>query len=789
MGQVNEKKTILIVDDAALNREMLSDILGDAYCYRFAADGEEALGILSKNLPVDMLLLDMNMPHMGGMDVLKAMREQRWTEEIPTVIISADGDMGLVQNAYRLGAVDYIVRPFNAFLVRHRVANTLEQYSQKKRLVRLVESQVREREKTNNMLINIFGHVVEMRNSESGSHILRVQRITNLLLNQLVKLTDRYDLSEAEIAMISSVSALHDIGKITIAESILNKPGRLTAEEMEIMRSHTVRGDRFLSEVPIDQTEKLMIFAHQIVRHHHERYDGGGYPDGLRGEEIPIAAQVVSIADVYDALTSERCYKRAYCHSEAVKMIQRGDCGAFNPVLLCAFVAIADELRLNQGKDDHDYVNDVHILTSEAMEKEELYVSDRSTYLIECERVKKEFFGSLSRGIQFEYDAIAGKILYIEYYDSEGMKIPLSPTQTYLLRDNDWERLRESVMQATRENPTVTMNVLVPINEDLRWYRLTVRTIWMRDSRSYVGIVGQFTCIHEQILERERELMIEGEVISGETLAAMQNVFDIVRLIDPTNCGVLKVMEDGSVAPCGLRCYEFWNRKGRCEKCLSGKALELHSWVSRVETREGRLYSVLSRRAEYRGKQCVLVLGLSIDEPQEHPRDDIGFLPDTMTLQIYYRDALTRAFSRAYLDHFAANLEGSQGIAMIDVDRFKEINDTYGHPVGDLALKHIANTVRAHVRESDVLIRYGGDEFLLVMREISKEAFYHRLDVIREGVFGSVVTEYPELRLDISIGGAYGVTPLQQAIEAADKAMYRDKFRKKENGREYATWI
>lgn len=775
-----KKKTILIVDDSAMNREMIHDILGDGYDYRYAEDGEKALELLSNNVQVDILLLDMNMPKMGGMDVLKAMNEHHWTDEIPVVIISADGDNGFIQNAYRLGAIDYIVRPFNAFLVQHRVENTLALYSQNKRLVKLVESQVFEREKTNNMLINIFSHVVEIGNNESGSHTLRVQRITNLLLNKLVKLTDQYTLSEADIAMISSVSALHDIGKIFIPKNILNKPGKLTDAEWKIMQSHTVQGDRFLSEIPIDQTEKLMITAHEICRYHHERYDGRGYPDGLRGEEIPISAQVVSLADVYDALTSDRCYKKAFTHQEAVNMILGGQCGVFSPLLRQCFTAVADELLLTRDFADHEYINDAQTLASEAMEREELHLNDRTSYLIDCERIKKEFFGELSGGIQFEYDAVTGKILCIDYYDDTGRKICLSTSTTYLLGDHDWEQLREQISRTTPNSPTVIMNVMVPINKDLRWYRLTVRTIWTKDSHTYIGVVGQFTDIHESIVEKEANLWVDGKFVSGQTLVEMRHIFDKVRLIDPADCQVLSVLENGSIAPSGLKCYEVWNREGRCSNCMWRETVQTKNWMSRLESRDGRIYSVLSRCAQYRGKDCVFMVALGVDEPHEQVRYDVGFVPDSVTLQIFYRDTLTKAYSRAYLEHFLANLEGADAVAMIDVDHFKEINDTYGHLVGDAALRHIVDVIRGCVRAQDVIIRYGGDEFLLVVQTISENDFFKMLKRIREAVSQSILQEYPEITLSISAGGVYGSHPLPRAIDAADKAMYRDKFQKKE---------
>lgn len=776
------KKKVLIVDDSELNREILTAILGDTYEYLYAADGEEVIAMLFDNIQADILLLDMHMPKMSGMEVLKIMNDRRWTEEIPVVIISAEDDMGFIQNAYKLGAIDYIVRPFNAFLVQHRVENTLMLYTQNKRLVKLVESQVMQREKTNNMLIHIFSRVVEVRNHESGSHTLRVQMITHQLLNRLVKITDQYDLTETDIAMISSVSALHDIGKINIPDEILNKPGKLTDKEWEIMKSHTVKGDEFLRDIPIDQNEKLMIVAHEICRHHHERYDGKGYPDGLKGEEIPISAQVVAMADVYDALTSERCYKNAFTHEEAIAMILRGECGAFNPILIQCLVEISDELLLNLQTNlaDQGYAENVHTLAGEVMESEEVYVADRFSYLVECERMKKEFFAAQNGGIQFEYDAVTSKVLYIHYYDENGKMIPLISNHTFLLNDADFDTLKKNVGKTTRENPYFTMNVMVPINDDFRWHKLAVQTIWDKEDGAYVGVVGQFTDIHDKIASKGNKLEICGGIVPGETIVAMQNIFDVVRLVDPNQCTVLKIGEDGKIASSELKCYKVWNRDEPCQNCTSFEALNNKNWMSKLELKDGRIYSVLSKYAKCDERDCILEVALCLEDSFEKGKDAIGYLPDSITLQNYYKDTLTKAYSRAYFDSFLPNLENAKGVAVIDLDHFKQINDTHGHIVGDATLAHISAVIQSSIRESDVLIRYGGDEFLLVFREIGEEDFFKKLQSIKQKVKDSVLEEYPELKFSISIGGAYCVTPLVQAIDVADKAMYRDKYQVKE---------
>ena len=243
-----DKSKILIADDAELNREILSEMLGDAYEFVYAADGVEAIDALQSIHDIDLVLLDMNMPNKDGFDVLATMNEQLWIESIPVIVISAESGQDFIEKAYNLGVTDYIGRPFNSLVVQRRVENTLFMYAKQKRLVHQVEKQIYEREKINNVMINIFSDIIETRNHESGTHTLNVQTITNLLLNRLIEITDQYHLTKSDVSLISTLSALHDIGKIKIPESILNKPGKLTDEEWVQMKSHTIEGDTILRD-------------------------------------------------------------------------------------------------------------------------------------------------------------------------------------------------------------------------------------------------------------------------------------------------------------------------------------------------------------------------------------------------------------------------------------------------------------------------------------------------------------------------------------------------------------
>ena len=340
------QETILIVDDSALNRMVLIEILGkENYTFLEAENGQQAVELLDCHPEVDLLLLDITMPEIDGSGVLEIMNQYHWIEETPVIMISAEDAYSFIERAYDLGASDYITRPFDARVVCRRVSNTLMLYAKQKRLVQMVAEQVYEKEKVSNTMISILSHIVEFRNNESGLHVVHIRTITELLLRRLRKKTDRYPLTEADISLISTASALHDIGKINIPEQILNKPGRLTKEEFEIVKTHSAVGEHMLRQIPFNQNEPLVKIAREICRWHHERWDGRGYPDGLKGDEIPISAQVVSLADVYDALTSERCYKAAFDHDTALNMIVNGECGAFNPLLLECLMDGADQIK------------------------------------------------------------------------------------------------------------------------------------------------------------------------------------------------------------------------------------------------------------------------------------------------------------------------------------------------------------------------------------------------------------------------------------------------------------
>ena len=448
-------------------------------------------------------------------------------------MISADDSPANIKRAYDLGAFDYISRPFDAAIVRRRISNTMLLYARQRHLENIIAEQFYEQEKNNDLMISILSHIVEFRNGESGLHVLHIKTITELLLKELLRHTDRYPLSQTDINLISTASSLHDIGKISISGDILNKPERLTAEEFEIIKGHSLIGAKMLSELPLDQQEAPLVkVASDICRWHHERYDGNGYPDGLKGDEIPIAAQVVALADVYDALTSERCYKKAYSHSKALEMIFEGRCGAFNPTLLQCLLEISDTLESELGH------------------------------------------AALERDARHRRDT-KGRIDY------------------------------------------------------------------------------------DNLLAREHSV---------------------------------------SLVP-----------------------------------------------------------------------------PSSETLQLLYTDSLTEVYNRRYYDEQFRDSDDIEAVVVIDVDSFKHINDHYGHHAGDIVLRRIAKTVSSCVRKTDAVIRYGGDEFVIIFHRLPGDVFRKKLEEIRAAVDRLTIAEHPGLHVSVSLGGAYGVGKTTELFETADRLMYQAK--------------
>ena len=411
----HRRQRILIADDSEMNRSILADMLGEEYDILEAEDGVKAVAALQKyRTAIDLVLLDIVMPEMDGFEVLTLMNQQGWIEDIPVIMISAETAPAHVERAYNLGATDFINRPFNGMVVHRRVVNTTLLYAKQKKLVGMVADQIYEKERQNTLMIDILSHIVEFRNGESGQHVIHIRMLTELFLQRLMLKTDRYPLTPVDINLICIASALHDVGKIAIPGEILNKPGRFTEEEFAIMKEHTTIGSAMMEAVPIHGSEALIKVARDICRWHHERWDGRGYPDGLKGDEIPISAQIVALADVYDALTSPRVYKPAIPHDKAVEMILDGQCGAFNPLLLECLTEVSAKLPGEMAANTGERVSrmEMRSVADELHRHEELSASERTLQLLEHERMKFSFFAAMSKEIQFEYTVVPPMITF-----------------------------------------------------------------------------------------------------------------------------------------------------------------------------------------------------------------------------------------------------------------------------------------------------------------------------------------------------------------------------------------
>lgn len=782
-----ERQTILIVDDAEMNRMMLSDMLGDQYDYVEAADGREALRILEKNVSIDLILLDINMPEMNGFEVLEEMNRYHWIEEVPVIMITAEESVESMEHAYSLGVTDYIPRPFNVYIVRRRVENTLNLYVNQKRLMRLVSDQIAEKEENNTLMVSILSNVVEIRNHESGDHIRNIRRITELLLHQLVQKTKAYHLSEEDIALIMTASSLHDIGKITIPEEILNKPGKLTKEEFEIMKTHSTAGAQILEQMKYGQDKPLYRYALEICRWHHERWDGHGYPDGLMGEEIPISAQIVAIADVYDALTSERCYKKAYDHTTAINMILNGECGAFNPLLLECLTETAPQLRIVTGVngDAMPYRFELNRLSEEILAHADLPKNDRVQNLLATMQERIDFFASTSGGIQFEYDAVSRLADVTNWNEPpqyrHSVKNVTRVNDFRYLSQHDFKRLRDAMDATTKENPEFALSILFPVGNEYHWCDLRVRTLWS-DFRPdhYIAAVGQLL---DPQMKEEKEFPSQGGPLDStspvvlQNIRCLQSVFDTVRLIDPTTYEVLDLDEAGVLRHSKQHCAAFWNNEGVCANCISARAYAQKSTLNKLEFTSTDMYFVMSKYLNLNGTPCVLELLSRLDEGRWIDAKGTRLLLDrnhdgNMDL---FLDPVTDTYSRRYYETYRAHLEGMESIAIIDANRFKQVNDSFGHPAGDAVLREIARAIKDCIRKTDILIRYGGDEFLLLFPKMSEEILERKMQEISAAVENIRIADYPELRLSISIGGVTGVHPITEAIRQADLRMYAQK--------------
>lgn len=791
---------ILIVDDSEMNRDMLSDMLSDDYDIVEAADGEEALSVLKERVyDIDLVLLDIIMPAVDGFGVLDVMKRYHWIDNTPVIMISSETSQSYIRKAFELGVTDYIIRPFDSFIIHKRVSNTLMLYRKQKKLLSALEEQIYENEKNNSMMINVLAHIVEFRNGESGMHVHHIKQLTSILLQNLIEKTDKYRLTENDILLISTASSLHDIGKISIDDKILNKPGRLTAEEFEVIKTHSVIGAEMLQDLHNTHNYPLFDKAYEICRWHHERYDGKGYPDGLKGEEIPISAQVTSLADVYDALTSNRCYKKAYSHEKAMEMILDGQCGAFNPVLLQCLKDCEKQI-LAEFSDSIDTTQDDRLLIRATEELVENKISsdkiDFSAHLPIAARDRWNFFSDGSGEIQFEYDAILD-VLRLTKYGAKVLGLqeltmhPRGLKQGYLGAQNIQTILDAMQSEASLEKPVVKIKKHISLNGPRRWYEIRIRTLWSNEENpKYTGILGRIIDINDSelaIVRPEYRISENDDTEIRQTISKLTQVFDVVRLVDITDNEIIrsgcKPGNEEMINACrGDKCYAIWGKTQRCKNCVSSKAFEKRGQVSKLEFADDSIFQIISKYVEISGKPYVLeMIYKDNDGVLLGAYGKTDFMDNIVNYnRQLYHDALTGAYNRRYYEEQAKSMRYIDAVAMLDANNFKGINDHYGHAAGDCLLKAVCESIKECIRSSDILIRLGGDEFVLLMSNIPEIVFYQKISEIKQKISEIKLPDYPDIKCAAAIGGVYGIQPIENALTEADRLMYLDKNASKE---------
>ena len=791
---------ILIVDDSEMNRDMLSDMLSDDYDIVEAADGEEALSILKERVyDIDLVLLDIIMPAVDGFGVLDVMKRYHWIDNTPVIMISSETSQSYIRKAFELGVTDYIIRPFDSFIIHKRVSNTLMLYRKQKKLLSALEEQVYENEKNNSMMINVLAHIVEFRNGESGMHVHHIKQLTSILLQNLIEKTDKYRLTENDILLISTASSLHDIGKISIDDKILNKPGRLTAEEFEVIKTHSIIGAEMLQDLHNTHNYPLFDKAYEICRWHHERYDGKGYPDGLSGEEIPISAQVTSLADVYDALTSNRCYKKAFSHEKAMEMILDGQCGAFNPVLLQCLKDCEKQI-LAEFSDSIDTTQDDRLLIRATEELVENKISsdkiDFSAHLPIAARDRWNFFSDGSGEIQFEYDAILD-VLRLTKYGAKVLGLqeltmhPRGLKQGYLGAQNIQTILDAMQSEASLEKPVVKIKKHISLNGPRRWYEIRIRTLWSNEENpKYTGILGRIIDINDSelaIVRPEYRISENDDAEIRQTISKLTQVFDVVRLVDITDNEIVrsgcKPGNEEMINACrGDKCYAIWGKTQRCKNCVSSKAFEKRGQVSKLEFADDSIFQIISKYVEISGKPYVLeMIYKDNDGVLLGAYGKTDFMDNIVNYnRQLYHDALTGAYNRRYYEEQAKSMRYIDAVAMLDANNFKGINDHYGHAAGDCLLKAVCESIKECIRSSDILIRLGGDEFVLLMANIPEIVFYQKISEIKQKISEIKLPDYPDIKCAAAIGGVYGIQPIENALTEADRLMYLDKNASKE---------
>lgn len=781
--QTGDRDILLIVDDVEMNRVILGEQFKGAYRIIEAENGVEALRLTAQyQKELAAILLDVVMPEMDGFQVLEVLGAQGLMRQVPVFLITSDDSMESMNRGYELGVMDIIGKPIVPRFVKRRVESVVELFRAREQLGQTVERQeaalwekAQEIQQLNTSIIETLATAIEFRDCESGQHVKRIHDVTLLLLRALVHMDPvRYQFSEEQLQQVATAAIMHDVGKIAIPDYILNKPGRLTREECAVMKQHTIRGCELLDRIPKSQTNPIYRYAYDICRHHHERWDGRGYPDQLKGDEISIWAQVVSVADVYDALVSPRVYKPPYQHDKAMEMILGGECGTFNPVLMQCLQRVSETLREAYAA---------------AEAEAPAHTPERAGQI-----VNESIFTFLSRipGGIFRY--AADKAEQIDYI-SQGLLELYGCNETEFRRitrncfpgmvhPEDVERVQREIRSQIQDglDDQVTYRI-IRADGAVRWVEDRGRLVRDQDGKQWFYVV--LLDITEKI-NYQHEL--ERGNIRQQVLADLSN--DIFFDIDCRG-GRIDVFGDFEKRfgrpPCPQDFMQFRICGENCAYCQTLPEVFSHPTESVLSNRMAADIALLDgegapvwcrfQSAVLRGESGLV---------QHH----IGRLLDLHELivqnqenrQQAQHDGLTHLLNRATaVSRIQERLKQPHGpggcmLLLMDVDNFKQINDTLGHPEGDRALRHLAQRLRETFREGDIVARFGGDEFIVFLPHVrAPELVQSRLEAFCSRVPDGYRGKAP---FTCSIGGVFcdlPDVPFQKLYEQADNALYDAK--------------
>lgn len=802
MLEMENKYKILIVDDSRFNRLVMTSMLANDYLVEEACDGKQATLILQDRLEeFSLVLLDIVMPNMDGFEFLKVMKECGWLDVLPVIMISSEYTPENIEASYRLGASDLIRRPYDERIVCHRIANTIALSSKQRKLSNALADEVIKENQSNEAMISILSHIVETRNGESGAHVQNIRHITGMLLEKLMEMTDRYPLTKEETLRIITASSLHDIGKMSVPEEILNKPGKLTDEEFQVIKEHTVTGANMVeSLLHKKDANPLIRMTYEICRWHHERYDGRGYPDGLKGDEIPIAAQVVSVADVYDALTSERCYKPMYSPEQAMQMIWDGQCGAFNPLLLDCLSGILDRLK-NPSSAPKDGIgsemDSKHLLVADALahsRENGLFSSGKIMQTLTRERLRSKFF--FNDSCAAFYYTVSPPSLHLNkagrklFGADEFIVSSKKELNSYARYDSHMaERLKNKLAAATNEHPLVKEELLLNLNgETPQRYQCVMQTIWdSADAQHYAEIAGRLIPMDGEAdkasADDEREeFYMAGNTMTGKNawhlINALKFMIYNVRLVDPSSRRIVELDSNGKLLKSDYYCYELWKQNQKCANCTSGKCLSSQKKFSKIVFFEGEAFYVISQYIKVDGIPLALEGLIRITNDAMIDKNGNKLLSTSISdlNNKLYLDPLTNTYNRRYYNAKANEPKNVCALAIVNVDNFKEINDTYGRTAGDNVLTCIAKAIGEDIRTPDTLIRYDGDEFVIMFESIAADDFEAKLKNICDDIAALSIDGINEKeQVTVSIGGAVGPDILAALLKKADEMLHKAK--------------